>query len=81
MSNFSHIEIDNSDTEHTHLWVSVIDADNEIAFIEQFAIDERDRAFRLASKLTHLLKIPAKLKESPELEAEPIDAAAFPSTS
>ena len=81
MSNFSHVEIDDADMEHTHLWVSVIDTSNEIQFIEEFPIQERGRAFRLASKLAHLLNLQTRLKDSPELEAEPIDVVVAPSTS
>jgi len=81
MSNFSHVEIDDADIEQTHLCVSVIDADREIQFIEEFPVKERNRAFRLASKLAHLLNIQTRLKDSPELEAKPIDVVVTPSTS
>jgi hypothetical protein len=80
MSNFSHVEIDDADTESTHLWVFVVDTDNETRFIEQFKIRERNRAYHLASQLAGLLEIPIKLKKSPELEAELITDPAFPST-
>jgi hypothetical protein len=36
-----------------------------IELIDQFTIDERDRAYRVASRLSNLLNIPMKLKEGP----------------
>ena len=61
-----YVEIDDGDPEGTHLWVSVNDEYfSMIELIDQFTIDERDRAYRVASRLSNLLNIPMKLKEGP----------------
>ena len=45
----SYTEIDDADTEHTHLWVTVNDADGTvIEIIEQCPLEERERAFAMA---------------------------------
>jgi hypothetical protein len=50
-----------------------------IELIDQFTIDERERAYRVASRLSNLLKIPMKLKEGPfDNTPRTISAAGFP---
>jgi hypothetical protein len=79
MNDFSYVEIDDGDPEGTHLWVSVNDEYfSMIELIDQFTIDERDRAYRVASRLSNLLKIPMKLKEGPFDTPRTISAADFP---
>ena len=71
---FGHVEIDDGDAEHTHLWVTVNDDDGcVLEIIEQYPIEERDRAYRMAA----LLKLPIKLKEGPFDDPRPIEASDF----
>ena len=76
---FSYVEIDDADTERTHLRVTVNDADGGvIEIIEQYPIEERVRAYGMAQRLADLLDLPVKLVDSPEREARPITASDFP---
>ena len=76
---FGYVEIDDGDAEHTHLWVTVNDDDGcVLEIIEQYPIEERDRAYRMALRLAALLKLPIKLKEGPFDDPRPIEASDFP---
>lgn len=76
MENFSYIEIDDGDPEHTHLWVSVNDTNGcMIELIDQYVLEDRLRAYSVAWRLSDLLKLPMKLKTSPFEDPRPIDRA------
>ena len=58
----SYVEIDDADTERTHLWIRVNDADgNMIELIEQYPLEERVRAYAMARRLADLLDLPLEL--------------------
>jgi hypothetical protein len=51
-----------------------------IELIDQFEIKERDRAYRVALRVSTLLKIPMKLKKGPFDDPCIISVADFPNT-
>jgi hypothetical protein len=76
-----YIEIDDADVEHTHLWVQINGADDEmIELIEQYPVEERVRAYAMARRLANLLDLPLKLLDSPDGEVRPIEASDFPTS-
>ena len=76
----SYIDIDDTDPEPTHLWVTVNDADGAvIEIIEQYPLKQRVGAFAMARRLANLLNLPLKLREDWDREARPITDADFPS--
>jgi hypothetical protein len=67
--------------EHTHLWVQINSADDEmIELIEQYPIEERERAYAMARRLAKLLDLPLKLLKDAGGEARPISDADFPTS-
>ena len=69
-------EIDDADEERTHLWVTVNDADGAvIEIIEQYPLEERERAYAMARRLANLLDLPLKLLQDRDREAQPITDA------
>jgi hypothetical protein len=76
---FSYVEIDDTDMESIHLWVTVNDADGGvIEIIEQYPIEERVGAHAMARRLAKLLDLPLKLLKDRDREARPITASDFP---
>ena len=77
----SYIEIDDADTEHTHLWVTVNDTDGAVLeIIEQYPLEERVRAYAMARRLANLVGLPLKVLKDRDREARPITEADFPNT-
>lgn len=75
LQNAAYVEIDDADTERTHLWVTVNDADGTvIEIIEQYPVDGRESAYAMARRLANLLEIPLKLREDRDIDPQPIDA-------
>ena len=73
----SYIEIDDADTEHTHLWVTVNDADGAVLEIIEHPLEERVRAYAMARRLANLVGLPLKVLKDRDREARPITEAGF----
>ncbi|HEX3412873.1 MAG TPA: hypothetical protein VHT00_14230 [Stellaceae bacterium] len=72
----NYVEIDDTDPEHTHLWVTVNAADGSvIEIIEQYPLDNRVGAAAMARRLAGLLSLPLKQRNSADRDAELISAA------
>jgi hypothetical protein len=72
---FSYVEIDDTDMESTHLWVTVNDADGGvIEIIEQCPIENRIAAYAMARRLADLLDLPLKLCEDRDREPRSLDS-------
>jgi hypothetical protein len=63
------------DSERTHLWVTVNGVDGEmIELIEQYPVEQRERAYVMTRRLADLLDLPLKLCKDRDREPHLLDS-------
>jgi hypothetical protein len=62
MSKHSHVQIDDSDPEGTHLWVQLHKPDGRVdQIVGQYPVEQRQQAHEMARNLARALNLPLKL--------------------